>query len=506
MMYYDHLMALVTTTVNGEILAPVTNVPAVGTVTFKILMELRDTVDNVVYSPQTFVATLDAFGQFTIELPYTDNADITPTDWQYWVYVDTDIWTELFYISLPTSTGDPVDFADLMPLSSGDGSDCTPDGTACAPISVVTQLAALQAEVDALEIDVTGKVDRSGDTMTGDLNLDTNLQVDGDTNIDGTLTLTVTGTVVAVGQALIAGQSTSVLSGAEFTPNADPTKIDISATTGIVVDYDSSAPLTGTNPMITSVTWGGAVAVTPLFAPFTYFLLSSTGTLIQQANRPTATQRRQNISLGFTRTEAGIITIDQTLPVIPSQLNNQVVDLMEGMGPFTTSGNRLTANGANLSINKTAGNVFSRAFNQVPDYLDPHNSALPAQTPMNFRHITAVVGSAGALTTLLNVANYDPGGLGVVTPVGGGANTSTNFRIFAFANNNVNDQILIQYGQNTYASLAAAVQNIPAGTYTPNPVTNSAVLLGWISVIRTATNLSDITQAVFTFAPKFATP
>lgn len=156
MMYYDHLMALTTTTVTGEILAPVTNEPAVGTVTFKILMELRDTVDNIVYSPQTFVATLDVLGQFSIVLPFTDSPDITPTGWQYWVYVSTDVWKELFYIELPTALGDPVDFADLIPLSSGDGSDCTPDGTACAPISIIADIAALQAEVDALELVVDG--------------------------------------------------------------------------------------------------------------------------------------------------------------------------------------------------------------------------------------------------------------------------------------------------------------------------------------------------------------
>lgn len=155
MMHYDHLMALTTTTVNGEILAPVTNVPAAGSVTFKILMELRDTVDNVVYTPKTFVATLDSFGQFSIVLPYNDSTDITPTGWQYWVYVDTDVWTELFYITLPTSAGNPVDFADLMPLSPGDGSDCTPDGTACAPISVLGEIAALSAAVD----DLTEQVD-----------------------------------------------------------------------------------------------------------------------------------------------------------------------------------------------------------------------------------------------------------------------------------------------------------------------------------------------------------
>jgi hypothetical protein len=71
-------MALITIPVHGQILAPVTNVPAVGTVKFRILQELQDIVDNITYSPVTFTATLDLNGEFTINLPTTDNPDITP--------------------------------------------------------------------------------------------------------------------------------------------------------------------------------------------------------------------------------------------------------------------------------------------------------------------------------------------------------------------------------------------------------------------------------------------
>lgn len=200
-------MALVTVTVHGEILAPDGLTPAVGFVRFRTLHELRDTVANIVYAPDEWVATLDINGEFTIVLPTTDNPDITPLDWSYQVWVQTDVWREGFFIQLPFSVG-VVEFADLIEISTGDGSDCTPDGTACAPISILAtiaeleaDLAALQAELDALELDVAAnaaaiviiqgqiaviqgqvaalqaadlaldaaKVNRSGDTMTGDL-------------------------------------------------------------------------------------------------------------------------------------------------------------------------------------------------------------------------------------------------------------------------------------------------------------------------------------------------
>jgi hypothetical protein len=506
-------MALTTVTVHGELLDPNGNVPAVGTVTWRILHELQDVVDNVTYSPATYIATLDALGEFTIVLPATDNPDITPLNWVYQVYVATDVWTEVLYFQLPFSVG-VTEFADLQPL----------DFDPCAGST------ALPTPIAPSDYDLF--VRRAGDTMTGNLILagGANLTVTGSVGVTGLVTagvsvntpqvtasnvnasngtftnslnVTYDGDVLSVGQLLAMAQSTCVFGGGEFTPNG-ATQIDISAATGIIVNYNSSVPVTPTNPAITLVTYPGVVALTPSFAPFTYYMVNSAGVLIQQATEPTPTQRRQNIFLGLTLTQGGIIVVDQTLPVIPSQLNNQFVDLCESLNAFNTGGNVISANGINLNINKTVGQIFSRAFSQVPTYQDPHNSTLPAQTPMQYRHITRLPGSAGPIVTALNVGFYDNGG--VLTPVGGGANTSTNFRVWGFANNTVTEQILVQYGQSTFASLAAAVQGIPAGVYVPNPATTAGALLGWISVTRTATDLSNITQAVFTVASKFATP
>lgn len=146
-------MALTTIQLHGEILTPVTDVPAVGTVTFKILQDLRDTTTNIVYSPMTFVATLDVNGEFLITLPTTDSPDITPLNWTYWVYVDTDVWTSgVFYIALPAALGPVAEFADIIPILS---EDCTPDGTACAPISLAGEVAALADSVEAMQEELT---------------------------------------------------------------------------------------------------------------------------------------------------------------------------------------------------------------------------------------------------------------------------------------------------------------------------------------------------------------
>jgi len=67
--------------------------------------------------------------------------------------------------------------------------------------------------------------------------------------------------------------------------------------------------------------------------------------------------------------------------------------------------------------------------------------------------------------------------------------------------------MLVQYGQTVYSSLTAARDAINAGTgFVPTQASATGTLIGWIAVTRTATNLSDPTQAVFVNAGKFATP
>lgn len=479
-------MALTTVTVHGEILNPDGLTPASGTVQFVIAHKLNDVVDNIVYGPVTYTATLDVNGEFTIVLPATDNPDITPVNWVYKIFINTTTWVNDFFAQLPFTPG-VTEFADLIAV----------DFDPCTGTLGVIPISPSEANLFVL---------KTGDTMTGNLIVNANLQVAGDANVEGTLTTPLAGVSLDVAQLLTVGLSSAIISGGEFAPNADPTLIDISALTGYIVTYASSLPLSPTNPSLIHISLPAQTGVAPAFAPITWFRVNSVGALVQQATTPTPTQRRTNLIIGATVTQAGIIIVDQTLPVIPSQLGNQLVDLMEALGSFSVTGNLISPNGVNLTFQKTTGQVFARGFSQVPNFQDPHTAILAAQIPVQFRHITQVPGSAGVLTSVLDVGNYDPAGAGIVTPVGGGVNTSTNFRVYAFANNTVTEQILVEYGQNTYATLAAAVAGIGGGLFVPNPATLSGALLGWISVIRTATDLSDPAQAVFTRANKFATP
>lgn len=303
--------------------------------------------------------------------------------------------------------------------------------------------------------------------------------------------------------------STGVASGGELTANAlDPTAVDIGAVDGYIVDYLGG---TQAEPVITRVKTPEqtvALDAAGLLRSVTWWLLDSAGTVIQQASKPTNQQRRTHLELGLTSFFSGQIVTSQTIPVILPQPVNQLSDLMDGLGPFSIDGNQVTANGANRMINQSAGSMFARAFSHfVAGALtnNPHVVAVPAQTPAQFRYITRSGTTLGALVTDIDVANFDVGG--VVTPIGGGANTSTVHRVWLFGTGIASTQMAIQYGQTAYGSLSAAVNAIGSGAHVVNPlIIGNGALIAYIAATRTATNLSDPAQAMIIATGKFATP
>lgn len=364
---------------------------------------------------------------------------------------------------------------------------------------------------------LTHFVRASGDTMTGDLVMSSGADIlaGDDVTVDGTLTAEYDGTGIPASDVmrLIASAiSTGITSGGDLSPNpGNPARLDITAATGWIVDYNSNGLISATNPRLTYVSLPAQTALIPTVGVptgTTWWLCDSAGTISQQATAPTSTQRRTHLVLGATAQVGGTIVTAQSLPTIQSQPANQLGDLMDALGNFRVSGAVISPNGVNLNINLSAGRLFTRGFSQIPDYNDPHHADVLAETPMSFRHIRATAGSAGALTTVLDVANFDPNGSGVLTPVGGGAGAAQNFRVWAFGTETAGMQVLIQYGQNSYGTLALAQAAIGATQYIVNPTAQATgVLIGWISVTRTATNLSDISQAIFVpTAGKFSTP
>jgi hypothetical protein len=313
--------------------------------------------------------------------------------------------------------------------------------------------------------------------------------------------------VIAAEKAAQSTLSTGVFAGGDISVNGvSSSAIDISSMVGYITSFE----IDPFNPVITRVEYpGGTVEMDAgaLTRTATVWLMDVDQNIIQQALLPSNAQRRNMIMLGFTAQESGVIIADQSLPIILQQPANQLVDLMTSLGAFNISGNVISPNGANQMFNQTAGTIFSQAFNHFVGPIqtdDPHVSTTIAQTPASFRHVTRSSATFGTLENLLDVGNYDVAG--VVTPIGGGVNSSTVHRVYLFANNTATEQLVLQYGQFVYSSLASAVASVGSGTFVPNPLTRAAALIGWIVATRTAVNLSDPTQAVFVQAGKFSTP
>jgi peptidoglycan hydrolase CwlO-like protein len=363
-----------------------------------------------------------------------------------------------------------------------------------------TDINVLQADVGAVEADVATL---QGEMVTaqGEINTLQGEMVTAQADIDLLETQVIDLMQVTLSTGVAAGGDISINGGS-------PSAIDISPLIGYITDFTPD-PF---NPTITRVEFPGATGIEmdagSLSRTLTSWLMDANGVITQVPSPTTNEQRRTHIRLGLTAQVGGLITVDQTLPIIMQQPANQLSDLMASMGPFRMDGNLITPNGANLQFNQSAGHLFSQAFNHFvgPNQTNnPHVSTTIAQTPAQFRYTTSTSTSFGPLVSALDVGNYAPGG--VVTPIGGGATTSTIHRVWMFPNNAAADQLVIQYGITTYANLATAAARIGAGTqFVPNPMVTDAALIGYIAAIRTATNLSDPAQAVFVTAGKFATP
>lgn len=480
-------MAIVTVSVHGQILELDGLTPAVGMVTFRTLIELNDVVDNVTYQPSVFVATLDVNGEFTIVLPSTDNPDVTPLNWVYQAYISTATWRETIYFRLPFAPG-TTEFADLERL---DYDPCT---------QIVSGIPTPPDDPNLFVLKV-------GDTMTGNLIINANLQVSGDANVDGTLTAEYQGVNGDVMSLMSTGISTGLTSGGIITINANPALVDIAAATGWVVDYNSTGTLGPANPTITHVAYAGQTGLAPLPGQTTYWFLTSAGTILAQATPPTRPDSRTMIFLGASIQFGGIVVAVRNLPLVQSQPGAQLVDLLTSLGAFnvTSTANTMSPNGVNRMINTNGGDLFIRSYGiNFGTYQNPHIATLSAQAPATFRYATAV-NLIAPFVNNIDVANYDPNGAGVVTPLGGGANTSAIHRVFIAGSPAVNEQIIIQYGQNAHANIAAAIDAIGRGTYIVNPLFTGA-LTGFIIATRTAVNLSDPAQAVFIHAGRFAAP
>lgn len=290
---------------------------------------------------------------------------------------------------------------------------------------------------------------------------------------------------IHVGDEIAHTHSTALVSGGLLTINADTSKFDLSAGEAVKQDY-ATDPVSPTIHHF-SFAGGTAISVTNLAtADQTYILIDTAGTIIQQTTPPTASERRANVYIGrLNHPNHTSILAARSLPDYIQAQSNQFFDFLDALGAFNVSGNVVSANGANLSINKSAGVVFRRSVGYQSDDQQPHTLAVAAASPATLLRTTQTVINTTPQTTL-DVTNYD--NAGTVTAIGGGSGNSTIQRIYLFPSG----IIAVHYGQNVYSSLAAAIEAISTSTFIQNPtVADGATLIAYVVVSRTCTSLLD---------------
>lgn len=305
--------------------------------------------------------------------------------------------------------------------------------------------------------------------------------------------------------------STGLSTGGVMTQNGSlANAFDITAAVGYIADYTTSP----TAPTVVQVNIAGQT-VTLSGAQTTrvvnYWYADSTGTIQAQATPLTSVQKRQNINLGITWSVTGTGNLYEIMSngIIQNQPGPSRAGIMQALGVFSTSGtggNVITPNGANLSINKSAGNLFGPAIGYFATGANnPDQIASPAETVATVRYVTQLGNSESATRTTIDVGNYDVGG--VVTAVPGGGANSTIQRVFVLPSGVAGAQLIVQYGTVVYSSLANAVAAIGLEAFTPCPdLSNHAAFLCYMAVEKGATQLNNAGQATFRTASRFANP
>lgn len=288
--------------------------------------------------------------------------------------------------------------------------------------------------------------------------------------------------------------STSLYFGGELSINSgDNSLFDIAAGQAIFVDNYTDPD----TPTVVFVAWNNqsGLSVDNIGTQLiTYVVLDETGDFIQNAQTLTPAQTREFVEIGvLVHTNLTTLESVNSLPNWNRDPDLKIFDLASALGSrINTEGNTYSANGSNLNIDKSGGTVFGVGSNYDVNKKNPNYSTSSPETALTF--LTAYGGSPSGVgsSTVIDTAQYDPGGLGVLTPIPSGAVTAHG--IFYSSDTHLT---IVHYGQFLYDSLREAVDSWEKEDYNIIPELQGVPVAGVLALVSGATDLSDHMQAVF---------
>lgn len=284
---------------------------------------------------------------------------------------------------------------------------------------------------------------------------------------------------------------TGLISGGDISINTDTTKFNISA--GKAYFADRSDP---ENLIITKISWAEKLAnSTPFLATNanTWIGIDASGTVITSSTDFSAEQLRTIVRLGNV-SHSNNTNIDGTfyLPLFYYESFDWAYEIIK-FGVVRTEGNNITANGANLLLNRSAGECWrigANARESIGGNLNNPNLTLTPQAT-GFTFLRAYRSATGTTTiegafTAINTTQWDNGS-GTLQTVS--KNKATILTVYFFPIG-ANSTTLILYGQDQYASITEAIANAPSYTPIINSDAAGGIILGRIAILKGVTNLT----------------
>jgi hypothetical protein len=294
--------------------------------------------------------------------------------------------------------------------------------------------------------------------------------------------------------------STGIVNGGIIS-TASTTTFNITGGKGHIAD--NSNPLV---PIFTIVDWDAFTGVTSTYIgdtgeTHTYLTVTTAGILVQTPGSVglTAQQKRQEILIGGILHIGGqiLFTWERQIPLINPI--NQLEDLTTSIGAFSISGNRISKITGTLSLEKSIGEAFYLGGNYTVNTENPNiltNGVLSAST-LVYANGTTIIGPSG---TTIDVDNYDPDGLGVITPLAN--NKYAAHRIWHQPTENV---LIFQYGQNQFNSLTEAKSNFSLLKFeAPKVLFEEAYLVAVIISEKNNLDLDNAATSIIIPQGKFA--
>lgn len=285
---------------------------------------------------------------------------------------------------------------------------------------------------------------------------------------------------------------------------ANNTQFTISAGEGLIniLNKDTAAP----TPDIKRITWSTqTITVFNLDGGNSdqinaFIYVDEDGIVQQQATAFSDSAYRSDIVIGAAIHTAGVINFTRNFPQTAYNFTHQTAQFMRIFGPMKQEGHVVSANGANLSVDRSAGIAFSIGRNYTTDPENPSLISDPSKTQCSiFRYYSDGSGghvkdtNGGAGYTTLDVGNYDDGD-GTLASV---QNHKWSIqRLFFFPH--TPDLLVAYYGKGHYNNLDEAMSALNTENFIEADNTaTQAIYAGAVFVRGGGSNLSSDGDAFF---------